>query len=196
VVPSGGTKRVQSHCEGEEPQTVSFEPQSYRGNFEFHGEEGFTEATSTAPREYTPFFFQLICGSISGEGTGGMLPGARLRLHSRQGPTRVNLQVNKNHPGGRSEFTAEISERRRGIQIQRSAVLLAGAGAFDYDPLLRTATLDPPAPFAGHASFHRSAARANRWTGNLEVDFPGKADVPLVGGGFGVHLAPAHRSDR
>jgi hypothetical protein len=196
VVPSGRKRTVHRRC-GEEPETTSFEPQSFRGNFEFNGEEGFTEASSAAPREYTRFFFDLLCGSsISSEVGGDGLPGARLKLHSRQGPTRVNLQVNKNHPGGRSEFTAEIAERRRGVQIQRSAVLLAGAAAFDYDPLLRTATLDPPAPFAGHASFHRDASPANRWTGNLTVDFPGRADVPLVGGGFGVHLAPAHRSDR
>jgi hypothetical protein len=192
VVPSGRTKRVRSRCEGEEPVTLSFEPESYRGIFEFHGEEGFTEATSTSPREATRLSLGLICGSVSGgETSGAMFPGARLRLRSHRGSFRLDLQANKNRPGARTRFEVETHEKRQGIAIRRHRTVWAGAGAFGYDRPLNTATLAPPAPFSGHAEFHRHSAPANRWTGNLTVDLPGRSDVPLTGAGVGASLVHA-----
>jgi hypothetical protein len=191
VIPSGRKKKLRSGC-GEEPQTASFEPQRYRGNFEFHGEEGYTDAVTGAPREYTRFFLRLICGGAGmGELTGAGLPGARLRLHSRSGPSRLDLQANKNRPGGGSRFEVETHEQRGKIRILRSTSLWAGAEAFQYDPLLRTATLDPPVPFSGKARFRRGATAANRWTGNLTVDLPGRSDVPLSAAGTRATLLHA-----
>jgi hypothetical protein len=196
VMPSGKTRKVRMSCEGEGPETVSFEPQSYRGSFEFHGEEGFTEATTSSPTEYTRFFFDLICGSVGGgESYGARLPGARLGLRSHRGSSHLRLQVNKNRPGARARFEVESKEERQGIWISRTRTLRAGAGAFDYDRLLETATLAPPAPFSGHATFHRGAATANRWSGNLTVDLPGRSDVPLTGAGIEATLVPACRHE-
>jgi hypothetical protein len=101
------------------------------------------------------------------------------------------LQANKNRPGKRSRFEAEVHEKRGSVSISRSLSLWVGATAFRYDPLLETATLDPPAPFSGRASFHRGATPANRWTGDLTVDFPGRSDVPLTGPGVGATLVPS-----
>jgi hypothetical protein len=191
VVPSGRKKKLQSRC-GAEPEAVSFEPPSYRGIFEFHGEEGYTDATTAAPRDYTRFFFDLVCpGTLSGETGGADLPGARLRLHSREGLFHLDLQANKNSPRASSRFAVEIHEKRQGIAISRSTTVHAGAAAFDYDPMLGTATLEPPAPFAGRASFHRGAAITNRWSGKLTVDLPGRSNVPLTGPGVGATLVPA-----
>jgi hypothetical protein len=188
VIPSGKKKRLRSRC-GAEPETASFEPQRYRGNFEFHGEEGYTEAVTDIPREYTRFFVDLLCpGVTSGETGGASLPGARLRLRSHEGSARLNLQANKNRPAARSRFEVNLHEKRDGITISRYALLHAGADAFDYDPLLRSATLEPPAPFSGRATFHHGGAAANRWTGNLMVDLPGRANVPLTGTGIGATL--------
>lgn len=198
VVPSGGKKKLRSRC-ADEPHTFSFEPPSFEGTFEFHGEEGYTDAISAAPREYTRFFLDLVCGSvISGETGGADLPGARLRLHSHPGSFRLNLQANKNRPGARSRYEVEVHEKRQGIAISRSTLLWAGTTAFEYDPLLRTATLAPPTPFSGAASFHRGAPPANRWTGNLTVDLPGRSNVPLTGPGVGATLAPGcwHEGER
>jgi hypothetical protein len=191
VVPTGRERTLTTHC-GEGPEPASFEAQSYRGSFEFHGEEGFTEAASAAPPEYTRFFFDLLCGGFSrGETGGARLPGARLRLHARRGSSAFDLQANKNRPGARTRFEVGIREKRGRIFISRSTTLWVGADAFDYDPLLDTATLAPPAPFAGHGSFHRNALAANRWSGNLTVDLPGRSDVPLTGTGIAATLRPA-----
>ncbi len=195
VIPSGKEKRLRSNC-GDEPETTTFEPQRYRGSFEFHGEEGYTDAVIDAPREYTRFFIGLFCGAVrSGETSGACLPGARLRLHSHVGSARLNLQANKNRPGASSYLEVDIHEERNGIAISRHVSFHAGAAAFDYDPLLRTATLKPPPPFSGHGSFRRAAEAANRWAGNMTVDLPGRSDVPLTGAAVSTTLIPACRHD-
>jgi hypothetical protein len=195
VVPSGRTRTARLGC-GEGPEKFTFEPQSFRGIFEFHGEEGYADASSTAPQEYTRFFFEIACGSsLSGELGGQDLPGARLRLHSHRGSFRLNLQANKNRPGARTRFEVEAREKRQGIVISRSRTLWVGSDAFDYDPLLQSATLNPPPPFSGSASFHRHARIANRWSGNLTVDLPGRSDVALAGAGIGATLVPGCRHE-
>jgi hypothetical protein len=196
MAPSGRKATVRE-CD-EDGGTTSFEPPVYRGTFEFHGEEGYTEAADSSPPDFTRFLLRLGCGvSSQGETVGADLPGARLRLHSRSGPLRLSLQANKNRPGARSRFEVEIHEKRGGIAISRSTELWAGAGAFTYDPLLKTATLEPPAPFSGRATFHRGAVVAHRWTGNLAVDLPGRSDVPLAATAVRATLAPScwHRGE-
>jgi hypothetical protein len=160
--------------------------------FEFHGEEGFADVVSSSPREYTRFFLDLVCAAAGGgELTGPGQPGARLRVRAGSGVERLSLQANKNRPGAGVSFEAEVHEKRRGIAIQRSTTIHAGSAAFYYDPLLRTATITPPAPFSGYGSFRRSAKPVNRWTGNLTLDFPGRSDVPLTGGDARAFLVPA-----
>ncbi|HEV7483044.1 MAG TPA: hypothetical protein VGO13_08085 [Solirubrobacterales bacterium] len=194
VVPSGKKAKLQSRCPGEltDPRPVTFEPPLFRGSFSFHGEEGFADASSASPHDYTRFFLDVLCaGALRGEFSGALLPGARLRVHSRKGSLRLALEANKNRPGAGTRFEVEVHEKRRGIAITRSRTAWVGAGAFDYDPLLRMAALAPPAPFAGHAAFRRGAPAASRWSGNLTVDLPGRSDVPLTGPGVGATLAHA-----
>jgi hypothetical protein len=195
VRPSG-VERTLRHC-GEEPEAFTFEPESYRGTFELHGEDGYTEAVTASPREYTRFFFDSVCGrSFSGgEFSGVGLPGARIRVRAGSGHHRLDLQINKNRPGARSLFEAAILERRDRIEISRQVSGWVGSDAFDYDPLLRTATVDPPTPFSGQAIFRRDAAPANRWGGSLTVDFPGRSDLPLTGTGVRATLVHACREE-
>lgn len=196
VVPSGVERTMHRRC-GDERRAFTFEPESYRGTFEFRGEEGYTEARTTSPREYTRFFLDVACGRpfTSEESSGIGLPGARIRLLAGRGHRRVRLQVNKNWPGARSRFEAEIYEKRDRIEITRSVSGSVGAAAFDYDPLLRTATVDPPAPFSGKGVFRRNAVPANRWSGDLAVDFPGRSGVSLAGAGTRATLVHACREE-
>jgi hypothetical protein len=190
ATPSGRTKEL-SGC-GEDRRPVAYEPVRYNGTVEFHGEEGYTEAASNAPREFTSFFSRALCASIGVSEIGGdNLPGAKLQLRSRSGDYGLQLQVNKNRPDKRSWFEVKVREKRGRISISRSASRWLGSGAFQYDPLLDTATLEPPAPFSGRASFHRGLVPARRWSGNLTVDLPGRSDVPLTGPGIQAALSPA-----
>lgn len=192
IVPSEKRKRLRSHCD-DEVRTV--EPHVYRGVFEFRGEQGYTEVVATDVPEYLQFFLDFICPiALEGETSGRGLPGARLRAFSRRHDRRVSLQLNKNRPGKATFFSATLVEIRNGIKIERTVSGRQPAAAFEYDPLLRTATVAPSAPFSGVGSFRRSAAAANRWIGTLSVDFPGKANVPLVGGAFSVRAVHAQKT--
>jgi hypothetical protein len=191
IVPSGRKKRLRSRC-GDGVHT--FEPRVYRGTFEFRGEGGYAEAVATDLPEYAQFLLDFGCLSVSGGEVGGRgLPGARLRAFARHRDRRLSLQLNKNRPGKATIFEATLAETRNGIEIERTVSGRQPAAAFEYDPLLRTATVEPSTPFSGAASFHRGAAPANRWTGTLSVDFPGKENVPLAGDAFSVHVVHAQR---
>jgi hypothetical protein len=191
IVPTGAKKSLRSRCGGE---PLTLEPNTYQGTFEFHGEEGFTEAEATHIPEYSRFGVDFLCsGKGWGEVSGPGLPGARLRVRAGTGHHHMELQVNKNRPGGHTYFEAGVKEKRGRIEIARSVTGHAPASAFAYDQLVRSATVDPPAPFSGSATFRRSASPANRWSGNLTVDLPGRSDFPLTDDRVRISLVHAKR---
>jgi hypothetical protein len=108
------------------------------------------------------------------------MPGAELRIRNPQlGP---EFSVVKNRPNAPALFGVGVSEYHDGISIERFMTSLMPARTFRYDPRLQTATLRPLAPFAGMAQFDRRRKKASlRWRGDLTVDMPGRADVPLTG---------------
>jgi hypothetical protein len=102
----------------------------------------------------------------------------------------VKFQINKNRPGGKTIFKASLAERRDGIKIFRELSGVAPAGAFRYDPKVRTATLNPPAPFAGTARLTRGKNSVSPLlTGDLKLAFPGHT-VRLAGPD--VHVSLEH----
>jgi len=192
IVPSGRKKTLRSRC-GDDGRVV--EPRLYRGTFEFHGEQGYTDAVATAVPEDTRFALDLLCpGRGGGEASGPGLPGARLRASFRHHDRRLALQLNKNRPGKATVFSATLAERRGSIRIERTISGRRPARAFAYDPDLQAATVELSAPFSGFAIFAQRAFGADRWTGDLSADFPGESDVSLTGAGFVVHLAHAQRT--
>ena len=191
IVPTGKKKRLRSRCD-DGARTV--EPDVYRGIFEFHGEQGYTEAVATDVPEYPQFFLDFGCLSVSrGEVWGRGLPGARLRAFSRRHDRRVSLQLNKNRPGKATIFEATLAEVRNGIEIERTVsgssaghrvrVRLAAedGNGRTCGSLLRCRRLPPRC---------RSGQPLDR---NLSIDFPGKPNVPLAGSAFSVHAVHARR---
>jgi hypothetical protein len=87
-----------------------------------------------------------------------------------------------------SVISASVQERSGGISIFRHVLLFAPDAAFSFDEQLNSATLTPPAPFAGSASFQRIDDYASRWEGPLTVSFPGRPEVPLTGRDFSWSL--------
>jgi len=192
IAPSDKKKKLRSRCGG---GVRTVQPDLYRGRFEFHGEEGYTDAVATRATEDAQFLLDIICpGGGGGEVSGAGLPGARLHSFARHGDRRLSLQLNKNRPGKATVFSATLAERRGKIRIERSVFGRQPARAFEYDSLLRTATVEPLAPFSGVARFRSDAVPPNRWTGNLSLDFPGESHVPLTGAGFSLHLVHARLS--
>ncbi|HEY0279529.1 MAG TPA: hypothetical protein VGC32_14785 [Solirubrobacterales bacterium] len=78
--------------------------------------------------------------------------------------------------------------RQRG-RLRETAVDLIFFGGGSYfrltDPSNPTAgaSIDPPAPFTGSATFTRESAQPPSWTGDLRADLPGFGDVRLAGPG-------------
>jgi hypothetical protein len=189
-VQTGRTKMVKICGRGRKREVAV---ERYEGTIEFHGEEGFTDVSATsAPLDSTPF----CSGRNGGEEGGGegrhpdkSLPRARLDVEKARGHQyRLEFDAVKERPGAKTRVSVEIEERRGEIGVHRAISLFAAPGALHFSRNLHTATVRPPAPFAGHGSFDGDARGAGRWTGNLTVDLPGHSDVPVTGPGFTASL--------
>jgi hypothetical protein len=185
--PSGQLTTARPSCGG---KSVSFDRGNYEGAIDFHGEESYTEVEATSVPGDPDFWLNVLCAAAGGgSGSGGSLPGAELNVRNPQlGP---EFSVTKNLPNAPAHFEVVVSEYVNGISIQRFVVMPLPSGTFRFDRRLRTATLHPPAPFAGTGRFVRSRKAGKRWGGDLTVDMPGRADVPLTGSALRATLVRA-----
>ena len=187
-VSSGQTREERSTCGG---KPVPVDAGRYEGTIEFNGEDGYSQVHGSSARGEARMALSLGCvGDSPSEGTGGHAPGARLTVRHRGFP-RFEFSVIKNSPTRPARFSASIEERRGDLRISRGVKLTAAPDSFQFDVRSATANVDPPAPFAGEASYRRSAHKGPRWRGHLRVDFPGRADVRLTGLGTRVSLVRA-----
>lgn len=193
--PSGERGVARPVCD--RSQRATYAKGSYVGTIDLHGEEGYTRVRATSvPFTLHPFIDFVCGGSGSGEGVGYGFPGARLRARAKFAEGEViELQANQNRPGARVKISASTKERRGKVQISREISFTYPAAAFDWAPNLGAATLAPPPPFSGAAHYSRNAKLGNQWTGNLEVDFPGRSNVSLAGARFDPTLVRARRTE-
>jgi hypothetical protein len=98
-----------------------------------------------------------------------------------------------------SSFSA-IGIRRLGMisEVALSLALIEKGSLFATpEPLFptREATIAPPAPFSGTATFRRDPGQSANWSGDLSVELPGFGTVPLAGDGSHASMcqAPACR---
>lgn len=93
--------------------------------------------------------------------------------------------------GIRSSFYALREEKREGMRIERGAHAYGGAADFDWDLGTGTASVTPPAPFAGRAAYRREGRKLPSWRGSLRVPVLGAPKpMRLAGGAFEAHLRP------
>ncbi len=184
--PSGKPATAHPKCGG---KPVSFDSGYYEGRIDFHGEEGYTEVEATSVPGSIDFLLNALCGAVAGGGSGPSMPGAELYVRNPQlGP---EFSVVKSRPDAPARLDVAVSEYSAGVSIERFATLFMPARTFRYDPRLQTATLRPSAPFAGAARFDRRRKASHRWHGDLTVDMPGRADVPLTGSALRATLVRA-----
>lgn len=166
------------HC-GKE--TIHLDSGQYEGKIDFHGEEGYTSVEATTASGV------LSCGySISF--SAGRPRGAE--LYVRNPALGPGLSVRKRRPGAAARIVAWTDEYSNGISIERFARMRMPGADFRYDRRLRTATVSPPAPFAGSAHFDLGKKAGQRWSGDLTVDLPGRAGTPLTGPTLRATLFP------
>lgn len=178
-VSSGRPRKERSNCD---PHPIEIDSGFYEGRIELEGEEGFTKVDAVRAPGEIRFVASLICSGDVNEGFGGHAPGALLSLRRRWSGGNLEFQVKTNSPTKPTRFSASVSEQRDGLMINRAVNTVGGPGAFSFDVPGQTALLEPPSPFRGTATFHRSRRRnPGRLRGSLSVDFPGRADVSLAG---------------
>jgi hypothetical protein len=179
-VPSGKAKSERSPC-GTRPFQI--DSGRFEGRFDFEGEEEFTAAHATHAAGENRVLASFVCpGGPKGEGAGGNAPGAQLQVRRRGAHHNFELEATKNSPTRPARFRVEIEERRDGLVILRNTRATGGPSTFDFDVAAQTATLRPPAPFAGTARFSRTDQHIGRLSGGLTVDFPGRSNVSISNG--------------
>jgi hypothetical protein len=175
--PTGGQIDAASSCE----PPFSFPTGVYEGAIEFHGEGGYADVSADAAAGAATS--GVTCG-LRSEASGGRIAGARLSVSSGGLEGGFHLEVHRNGPHQPSVCRVESLESSGDVAIVRTACARGPASSFQFSTSLRSATLRPPAPFAGAGSFRRpgkgaGVGRGGRWGGNLSVDLPGSPDTPL-----------------
>jgi hypothetical protein len=195
TVPSEG-------CAGE-PRTLR--EGTFTGTIDFTGERNFVRIKASqvegsmsvisqweCPEEPTPFTpaARLLALSSRSEGkaTSLLVIGRRCKCY-------FSAAVHSGKRKARSIFLGVKGERREGMEIVRAIVAHAGASAFVFDHAAGTATVRPPLPFRGQATFERRPGDRSLWRGAIRMPLPGLAPISLHGSDVLVSLDSGYPFD-
>jgi hypothetical protein len=169
-----------------------FESGVFVGTIEFRGERGYTKIDATRARGCLRHSHARATPNIPGAGASAAEEEREVAILTVKAGTRQLRAAGFREPdgSGQAEFTASVLERRGPMRIARAAIAPAKSPAFVFDQALGTATVSPPEPFSGTASFERHPDGSTSWTGNLSVSLLGIAPVPLTGSAFKASLRP------
>lgn len=208
--PSGKERRVRvsKACLKNRPPTVTAQLGTFVGTVRLHGENGYTSVVahraigglgdplaisrgklqcgwypSTAERKEEEESVQLTAADKS---SGVYFSASPL---FRGSPQPGGATGRPTSGKGKDLFLAIQGERREGLLVIRTAGAAAPSSAFSFDPALTSATVTPPPPFTGAATFERNADGSTSWTGSLGVSMPGLGLVSLTGPGYKSELA-------
>jgi hypothetical protein len=169
----------------------------FSGKIEIRGEHGYTSVHRHSAQGQITQSFRQVCDQRE-LGGGGPELGKSPRLEDllsgrREGRRTLSFSVSRFDFGPKfgeptSSFSASSSLRRHGVYVvayvsaesgQPQSFLTSGpAGP------LEDASVTPPAPFDGSATFHLDSPTSSSWTGTLSVELPGVGKVALAGAGF------------
>lgn len=201
--PSGEAKRRQPprRCEGAPRVT---RPGVFLGTIAFNGEGGYTSVDATRARGETRTIPRWKCKRGRGPRKAGawsaptptplgLDPEAErfTVLGAESDDGRTSFAASATRPRGRpgeTTFNAVRLELRPSLRVLRSAFAHGTDETFTFDEALSTASVQPPPPFAGTATFTPGPGGLGSWEGSLSVDFPGAADIPLTGEAFHARL--------
>ncbi|HET6997335.1 MAG TPA: hypothetical protein VFI03_02005 [Solirubrobacterales bacterium] len=178
-------------CNGSEEGEAAFE-----GTFDFTGENGYVHIEAghaegsfqvypepkNCPQKRLARLAVPYHPSYSDEGaTLQARAGSRARGRIRE----VSVFDDGQRGRHRVAVFATLGEVREGMAVARGVQLAAGSGAFRWNLEKGTATLRPPAPFTGSATFTRHGHDGHgTWKGSLGMPILGGEAVKLAGGEF------------
>jgi len=145
-----------------------------------------------ALEEPTPFG---AASRLSARGSRGKKRAATLYAGRRHCSCFLVAGVHHGKKRGRSLFYGEKYERREGMEIVRLTSASAAASAFVFDYEAGTATLRPPRPFSGHATFRRRSHARDLWRSTIRVPLLGADPFRPGGPGSRAILIPEYQFD-
>jgi hypothetical protein len=191
----------EGECKGKAPAT---QKGVFRGTIRFRGERGFTRVRAAQARGVVYRSYRQVCKRRRHEPPPPKLseiPSSSLSAVSSRGQWAPWFSAFKEEPAKprpnfsssleEANYIAASAERRGRMTIYRSAGVTAPAETFTVTPLGTqpvSATVAPPAPFRGTASYERGPAGTGAWSGDLRVELPGLGEVPLTGSSYRAEL--------
>jgi hypothetical protein len=167
----------------------------FEGRIELHGEHGYTSVHGHSARGTIRQSFRQVCDQREPgrqEARGGNSFHLKTLLAGKEGERRLGFSVSRFDLGPKFGgpsvfFSASSSTQRHGFFVFASVSAEGEPASFltpDPAGTLEDASVSPPAPFHGSATFHLDSPTSASWTGTLGVELPGVGSVPLAGAGF------------
>jgi hypothetical protein len=175
----------------------------FSGTVSFHGERGYVEIEAQRLKGTVEVSPNWRC-------PGGLRPAAArsfeelepegdiATLTARAGDPRrafAALAIRDPEEGNYTVFAAAMVEHREGMRIVRNTAAVARTATFSFDHEHGTATVSPPWPFQGSASFRRDPHGPDRWRGSLRAPLLGVGALALTGADFTAGLKRDFPSD-
>jgi hypothetical protein len=165
------------------------------GRIEFQGEQAYTTVHASRARGKVIKTPKRTCSLPETEGS---YPNLRVTfLHAASQASGASFAAFKvtssTYPKfDTAVFTASLLELRgrrlfidRSISVNTEADAFASIGKKNH---IESATIAPPAPFKGTATFQRTNGSEGSWSGSLVGDFPGRGEVALAGLEFSAEI--------
>lgn len=188
-VPNGRRRRVAppAWCEGLAATVLEG---AVVGRIRFRGEAGYTQVSVDRAQAEVEVWPRWRCRY------GGSRRGPRRRAATfdafQENPPNIDFYVTRfkrrfSSPFRRVLFRVGTGALRGGVQIYRSAVAFADDSTFrvpDPEGAPENVVLEPPPPFSGTGTFHRTSESVFAWDGDLSVSLPGLESLSLTGTSF------------
>lgn len=172
----------------------------FTGTIEFRGERGFVQLEGPQAEGSMSVLPPWRCPEP--EGLAPFAISSRLlgpHLRAGQGKKKVaTLYAASRHclclfgasvrRDGSSTFFGVKAEEREGMKISRATLAEGKGSAFLFDHAKGTATLKPPPPLSGRASFAERPGRV-LWRSTIRVPLPGAGPLRTDGPGFKASLS-------
>jgi hypothetical protein len=165
------------------------------GRIEFEGEQAYTIVHASRARGKITKSLKQTCRGAGDGGHGLNLRVTMLSAVSEAGgPVFTAFKItSSSYPAvDGSVFSATLFETRgRRLSVFRSISADAKVDAFASTGKkghIESATVAPPAPFSGTATFQRTSGSKGTWSGSLVGDFLGRGEVALAGPEFSAEI--------
>lgn len=166
------------------------------GWIRIRGERDYTRAESRHVRGKIVGAFRTKC-HLPFRGRAGIDAPTRLEAAAPRGNGVLTFSAVRLPLGDQGEpvvFHASLDRQRGPMLVSNSIFTLTKRSdslAIASPP--RSATIDPPSPFAGGAAFQQESSKDFNWTGDLAAELPGIGDVSLAGPRFKSSLCLGRR---